>query len=320
MIEPEIPDCEATRLDTLVGLNILDTPAEERFDRLTRVSRHLFGTSMAMVSLVDRDRQWFKSCIGVTVRETPRAISFCGHAILNDEVMVVPDALKDARFVDNPLVCGEPNVRFYIGCPIRATNGMRIGVLCLVDTSPRSGVSAQEIEALRDLALLVEREIALVHMATEDELTGLSNRRGFALHAEKCLNVCRRRDLPASLVFVDINKFKQINDTHGHAEGDRALVDFADGMRTAFRTSDHTVRLGGDEFAALLVDSNREVAMDAVKRLSEVVNRPSRAGERDYDIHFSYGVVEYDPQRHISVQALLAEGDTLMYLHKAAYD
>jgi len=104
MKKPDIPLNEEHRLKTLRSLNILDTASEERFDRLTRMAKRLFNVPIATISLVDEDRQWFKSCIGLTVKETPRDISFCGHAILDDEVFIISDTLQDERFVDNPLV------------------------------------------------------------------------------------------------------------------------------------------------------------------------------------------------------------------------
>src|ERR1700752_1549332 len=116
MLTPALPADENTRLDTLRALNILDTSPEERFDRLTRLAKRLFGVPIALVNLVDADRQWFKSCVGLSATETPRDISFCGHAILGDDILLVPDAGVDERFHDNPLVTGDPNIRFYAGC------------------------------------------------------------------------------------------------------------------------------------------------------------------------------------------------------------
>ena len=123
MKTPDIPPDEDARLAELRSLNVLDTIAEERFDRLTRMARRLFGVDVALVSLVDESRQWFKSCAGMELSETPRDISFCGHAILGDGAFVIPDALQDERFCDNPMVAGPPHVRFYAGCPLRGPGG-----------------------------------------------------------------------------------------------------------------------------------------------------------------------------------------------------
>ena len=137
MKTPEIPPNELARLQTLRSFDILDTPQEERFDRLTRMARRLFDAPIALVSLVDKDRQWFKSRIGLPVSETPRDISFCGHSILGEEVFIIPDASSDERFQDNPLVIDKPNIRFYAGCPLRALNGTQMGTLCIIDDKPR---------------------------------------------------------------------------------------------------------------------------------------------------------------------------------------
>ena len=137
MLVPGKPANEAARIQVLHGLDLLDSAPEERFDRLTRLAKRLFNVPIALVTLVDKDRQWFKSCVGLAATETPRDISFCGHAILNDGLLLVPDAREDVRFHDNPLVTGEPNIRFYAGYPLTVPNGNKMGTLCLLDTKPR---------------------------------------------------------------------------------------------------------------------------------------------------------------------------------------
>ena len=152
------PEDEEERLAALHRLDILDTAPEPRFDLLARIAADTFQVPIALVSLVDRDRQWFKSNIGLENRETHRDASFCAHAILRDEVMVVPDTLVDERFADNPLVTGAPRIRFYAGCPLRLPDGHRVGTLCLIDSRPRQLDEAQS-DLLRNLARLVEREL-----------------------------------------------------------------------------------------------------------------------------------------------------------------
>lgn len=160
MIPPPQPPDEDKRLAALRSLNILDTPPEDRYDRITRLAQRTFGMPIALISLVDEKRQWFKSCQGLGTTETPRDVSFCGHAILEGVVMVVPDATKDPRFADNPLVTGEPKIRFYAGQPIESSDGSRLGTLCLIDTVPRE-LDAEQRRALRDLAELVREQISL---------------------------------------------------------------------------------------------------------------------------------------------------------------
>lgn len=149
---------ETRRVDSLNALGLLDTPSEERFDRVARLAATLLGTPMALVSLVGVDRQWFKACVGVDFRETPRSMSFCAHALHLPEALVVEDAAADPRFADNPLVTGPMQVRFYAGHPIRAANGQPLGTLCVLDTRPR-GLDREQRDVLRDLAAVAELEV-----------------------------------------------------------------------------------------------------------------------------------------------------------------
>ena len=158
MIEPLIPAADADRVAALASLQILDTPPEERFDRLTRLATHVFSVPIALVSLVDAERQWFKSCIGLEGRETDRSISFCGHAINEPTTFVVEDASLDARFSDNPLVTGEPFVRFYAGHPLTTVEGHRIGMFCIIDRVPRT-FDQEQRGILREFAALAEAEL-----------------------------------------------------------------------------------------------------------------------------------------------------------------
>ena len=315
MITPDIPQNEESRVRTLKSLNILDTLPEERFDRLTRMSKRLFGVPIALVSLVDENRQWFKSSMGLDVSETPRDISFCGHTILGNDVMVIPDAASDIRFADNPLVVNFPNIRFYAGCPLKSVNGCILGTLCIIDKVPRV-FNEEDIEILKDLASMVEDELEAIQMATLDELTKISNRRGFLLLAEHYLNFCLRQDVPASLVYLDLNGFKQINDNFGHAEGDAVLVAFASQMKNSFRQTDLFARIGGDEFVILFSKTSEIPANDIMKKFSKSIEKYNEEANRGYDISFSYGVIEFDPDRHVSVDIILGDADSLMYERK----
>lgn len=166
MITPPLPLDDAQRLAVLYSLNVLDTPAEERFDRITRTAQQTFNMPIALISLVDENRQWFKSCQGLSATETPRGISFCGHAILEDKALVIPDALLDPRFFDNPFVVNEPYIRFYAGQPLSGPGGSKLGTLCIVDTQPRQ-FSAADLQALYDLSKWAENELnSLTHNRT----------------------------------------------------------------------------------------------------------------------------------------------------------
>jgi phosphoribosyl 1,2-cyclic phosphodiesterase len=156
---PALPDNEAERLAALARLNLLDSAPEERFDRFTRIAAALFGVPIALVSLIDAERQWFKSCLGYEAGQSSREVSFCAHALHRREVMVVPDALEDHRFADNPLVAGSPRMRFYAGVPLFVERNLCMGTLCLIDLKPRS-FPEEKVRLLADLGALVERELA----------------------------------------------------------------------------------------------------------------------------------------------------------------
>lgn len=160
MKSPLIPENEAARLATLHEYRVLDTEAERSFDELTAFAASALEVPIALVSLVDADRQWFKSHHGLDVRETPRDISFCGHAVAAGSELVVPDTLQDARFADNPLVLGAPEIRFYAGVPLRAHDGAVLGTLCAIDRRPRE-LAPDQIALLRFLAAQVGAQLEL---------------------------------------------------------------------------------------------------------------------------------------------------------------
>jgi diguanylate cyclase (GGDEF)-like protein len=308
---PETPKNEKQRIETLHSLQILDTLPEERFERLTRMAKQIFGVPIALVSLVDENRQWFKSCLGLDAYETSREISFCGHSILEKYVFVVPDTSLDPRFVDNPLVTDYPNIRFYAGCPLHV-NGQRLGTLCIIDRQPRI-FGDNYIVLLKDLAAMVECELAATHMATMDVLTDISNRRGFMALAQHSLNLGARQIAPLILVFLDLDGFKDINDKFGHMAGDQVLIDFSALMKKNFRSCDVFARIGGDEFAVLMSNTTPAKAEVAIEKFSGLLREYNQHEGRQYVVEYSYGIVEYDQDKHQSIETLLEEGDAHMY-------
>jgi two-component sensor histidine kinase len=154
---------ETDRLAALKATNLLDSQAEERFDRLTRLASNALGTEVALISLIDKERQWFKSSEGTEFCETPREFAFCDHAIRKKGVMVVPDATKDERFVENPLVTEGPEIRFYAGAPLITKSGQALGTLCVIDSKPRDDFSESDKQLLQDIATSVMTEIEVVH-------------------------------------------------------------------------------------------------------------------------------------------------------------
>ena len=167
MQQPTIPLDEAKRLEVLRRYGILDTAPELAFDRLSRLGARVFQAPIVLVSLIDQTRQWYKSCYGIDVKETGRDVSFCAHAILTDDPLIILDASADPRFHDNPLVTGEPHVRFYAGAPLIAPDGSRIGAFCAVDRSPRRKFTRDQVEMLRDFAAIVMEELELRRTARD---------------------------------------------------------------------------------------------------------------------------------------------------------
>jgi diguanylate cyclase (GGDEF)-like protein len=315
MKKPKLPRNEEERIEILESLNILDTIPEERFDRLTRLAKKIFDTPIALVSLLDQKRQWFKSCFGLPVCETSKDISFCGHTILEDGIFIINDTFEDERFRDNPLVLEAPQIRFYAGVPLFYNKNIKLGTLCIIDTKPRD-FTKEDLEPLRDLAILAQQEIISSQLAISDELTGITNRRGFNILAQKALNVSYREMKPSVLVYFDLDKFKTINDTFGHTEGDNVLKIFSKNMETTFRESDIFARLGGDEFIVLLSNINYSEANKLIDRFIKKFNKYNKS-KKEYQITFSAGIFEIDLDEKLSLEELTKKVDTLMYENKS---
>ncbi len=158
MLKAPIPKNEKFRLKSLQKLKILDTAPEDRFDRITNLASRLFDVPIATLTLVDSNREWFKSVCGLNKRESDRAISFCGHAMLAEDIFIIPDATKDPRFADNPMVIGKPFIRFYAGVPIFSSDGHRMGTFCIKDRKPRV-FSKKDQELLKALASWSQTEL-----------------------------------------------------------------------------------------------------------------------------------------------------------------
>ncbi len=161
MIAAPIPIDEAERIADLRALEILDTPPEDRFDGLVRLASRLFGVPVAYIALVDADRQWFKARCGLTAEQTPRNVSFCGHAVAGRGPFIVPDASRDERFHDNPFVTGEPHIRFYAGIPLAGPTGHNVGTFCIAGPTPRD-LDDAELGMLRELAALAQAQLNML--------------------------------------------------------------------------------------------------------------------------------------------------------------
>jgi signal transduction histidine kinase len=159
-MEAPLPANETDRLAALYGLDVLDTEPEKDFDDIVALASHVCGVPMSLVSLIDTDRQWFKARVGTDLIETSRDLSFCAHAILGHDLLVVPDARQDARFSDNPAVTDDGGIRFYAGAPLLTSEGFGLGTLCVVDSEPRR-LEVEQLQALRALARQVTSQLEL---------------------------------------------------------------------------------------------------------------------------------------------------------------
>jgi len=305
MIAAQIPANEVERQRALDSYRILDTVPEQAYDDLVRIASAICGTPMALVSLIDRERQWFKANRGLDAAETPRDVSFCGHALHQpDNLFIVQDALTDARFVDNPLVTGDPNIRFYAGAPLVTPGGLAVGTLCVIDREPRT-LEPFQVEAMQGLSRQVvalmelrraydqlrhhmgerdwyelqlkqyqsELEQENLHLSRQsgtDALTGLTNRRG--LNAALDWRIERAREGESlHLAIVDIDHFKMINDLHGHHIGDETLAAVAAMLKAHCGSNGTIARAGGEEFIVLLPGVNADAALRECEHMREAV-------------------------------------------------
>jgi diguanylate cyclase (GGDEF)-like protein len=331
MEAPRIPDDEERRMAALRATELLFTPAEERFDRITRLAARHLDTPIALVSLIADHCQWFKSAHGLAAPETSREISFCGHAIHSDDTFVVANALDDPRFADNPLVTGDPKIRFYAGHPLHTADGSRAGTLCIIDQRPRQ-LTAVQLQALRDLAAIAESELQrgqlsavqaqlllemddLKRRASIDGLTRLWNRSAIMdiLAAELGR---AKRGAPLCVAMIDADYFKKVNDLYGHPAGDAVLVELAARIRCGAREYDAVGRYGGEEFIAVLTNCERAAALAVCERIRARIEAepiPTPAGELKVTV--SIGLATYDDQ-HADKDSLVATADAALYRAK----
>ncbi len=308
---------ESARLSALRSYCVLETGREARFDDLTCLASTICETPVSLVSLVDTNRLFFKSAHGVDLREVPYPDFFCGHAIRQRDLFVVPDANEDARFAKHPLVVDSPRVRFYAGAPLITPQDYRLGTLCVIDFVPRQ-LQPKQLDILRILGRQVMCQLELNLQAMRDPLTGLYNRRQLeeSLHRE----VLRARRLGGTVgvMAIDVDHFKRVNDTLGHEVGDRALRGIAEELASCVREEDIACRAGGEEFVIILPGTGRtalRARAEAVRRTIERAQIP--AGEGVLKLTVSIGLASF-PAYGDTGQAVLRAADVALYKAKGA--
>jgi diguanylate cyclase (GGDEF)-like protein len=305
---------EAGRLLALQRLGILDTETEEPFEKIVQLARHVLRMPICAVSLVDHHRQWFKAKCGLAVCQTPREDAFCAYTIKRAAPFVVPDACEDPRFVRNPLVTGEPFVRFYAGVPLRTPDGYNVGSLCVIDTAPRAFTQG-DIDILAGFGRLVENELQLRQVAATDHLTGALSRGAWTDRAQAEVSRARRYGRTLSLAMLDIDKFKSINDTYGHPAGDIVIRHIAELCTLALRQSDLFGRFGGEEFVLMMPETPAAEAFAAAERIRTVfANNPSDLGTPVF-CTVSIGVSQLLPGE-TSLAPLVERADRALYQAK----
>jgi diguanylate cyclase (GGDEF)-like protein len=284
---------EERRLEGLRAYAVLDSEPEPAFDRLTSLAARLFDTPMALISLTDASRQWFKSRLGMPLREVAREGAFCAVAMAQERPLVVRDALLDPRFARAPLVVGAPHARFYAGAPLITPHGVRLGALGVLDSSPRTP-SEGELATLMDLAGLVVDQLELrklsrdldrrsedarelkqtraklERLASTDPLTGLANQRALRERLEALVDEATH-GRKFALILADVDHFKRVNDSLGPLGGDDVLRRVASALGSHVRATDLVARYGGEEFCILLTDLEAEAAAAVADELRRVV-------------------------------------------------
>jgi len=312
--KPSIPENEHQRLRALYNLHLLDTVAEDRFDRIVRVIKSVFHVPIVWVSLVDKEREWLKSRYGLNVREMPRDISFGAHTILQKDCLIVNNTLDDIRFKDNPLVLREPQVRFYLGYPLKIQGEFNIGTLSLMDHKPLE-FNAVDLNIIHDLATTTEAELDIEHLSTDDLLTNLPNRQGFLVRAKKMIKRCKQYDKNIILLYFDMHSLNAINSDYGFEEGDKILQTFSDYLRHNFRVSDLVARIGGDKFCVLCPGMEKRHVSNVIQRLQKKLTQINVP----IPIDFHMGMIEYDYVFHFSVGSLLEHIDKEIYHYKRVH-
>jgi len=306
---------EASRLRELYRLDILDSAAEVCFDRITRIAAAAVDVPICLISLVEFDRQWFKSRRGLDVCQTPRSVSFCSHAIEQDDVMLVPDAAEDERFRTSPLVTGEPYIRFYAGMPLKLASGYRIGTLCVIDRRPRT-LDPRQVEILEQLAVIVVDQMELRKAASCDSLTGALNGRALFALAEQEIARAKRHGRSLVCVMLDLDFFKAVNDTYGHAAGDAVLNRAVAVSRQSLRAGDSFARYGGEEFVILLPEVDVVEGAAVAERLrQEIAEMVVFSGDQAIGVTASFGVTAWSPSDR-DFRDTMARADAALYRAK----
>jgi diguanylate cyclase (GGDEF)-like protein len=317
-----VPADEPARLAALRAFGVLDQPRQGDLDAAARLAAYVCGTSSASINLIDSDRQWQAAAHGTEPGEVSRADAMCQHTVLGTEVVYTPDARSEALFADNPFVTGGiAKVRLYASAPLVTSDGHSVGTVCAFDERPGQ-LDATQLALLRDIAdqvmaLFELRRLSagLRRAATRDPLTGLANRRAVETAMAGAIARAERGLGTPSVVMADLNGFKAINDSLGHAAGDAVLTSVAQRLQATARGVDTVGRLGGDEFVVLLEHTGGPGATAALSRLRRSLEGGWSEVAGEHEVEAALGITTY--RAGDSVATLLARADAEMYADKA---
>lgn len=325
---------EAQRLETLRKLQLLDTPIEERFERLTRMICRLLDVPIALFNLIDDKQQFYKSAQGVNNSYASLEGAFCPHAFHEPDMLLVADTHKDERFFDNPFVTGEVlSIGFYAGCTVKTPDGMPIGTVCAIDMQPRE-MTEEQLQALRDITAMVESEIKITHLEHEkkmlgtelveanrlamvDPLTRLWNRAGMESMINKEWAEARRYKRPITIVMCDIDHFKRLNDSFGHDVGDDVIRNTGKKLIEGLRSEDHVCRVGGEEFLLILPNCDGPSAQELLERVRRNIEHTALAEvDLGRPVTLSFGVSSLVPNLDTAPGASIKAADKALYQAK----
>ncbi|CAG0998123.1 Response regulator PleD [Burkholderiales bacterium] len=300
---------EQARLKTLYDYCVLDSGREQQFDELVLLASRICEVPIALISLVDIDRLYFKAAVGLEKQEAPLQPSFCVHAIRQSGVMVVPDTTQDPRFARFPSVIAPPHYRFYAAAPLVAPNGSALGTLCVIDHKPRQ-LTPSQTDSLAILARQIIAQLELRLQTARDPLTGLLHRRYMEEQLAALLFRARRRTTPLSALMLDLDDFRRVNDTAGHSAGDAVLKAVGQLLAKNVRREDSACRYGGDEFVLILPDMTAETAQRRAEVLRTQLRelKVSANGRAVGPITASLGVASY-PGHADNPQSLLGAAE-----------
>lgn len=331
MLAPNLPDNFSHHTPVIFSEDPFGGPLREKFDRIMKLARNLFEVPIAAVSFLDKEFKLFKSFLGQDIIETTCEESFCQYVLDIDDVFCVPEASKDSRFKQNQYVVGDPFVKFYAGYSI-TLNHLKVGTFYIVDNKPRH-FNPEQLSWIKDMAALLETEIQKYHMTTDkgkltsdldkarlasmvDPLTGLWNRQGMFNILKYRMEEYLSKGSPFAIAVLDLDDFKQINDTYGHETGDNTLKAISEALMKNCRETDAISRWGGEEFLLLINESNPKYVQEIVNRVQLSIETIDAIPDMTRPPRATIGVTTIKPGSKPTIENLINLADQALYKGK----